>query len=43
MCKAMNRSFFSVIAGGFGSDGSSTGCEKSVSTVRLLRKTQQKC
>lgn len=25
MCKAMNRSFFSVIAGGFGTDGSSTG------------------
>ncbi|UNH25901.1 Re/Si-specific NAD(P)(+) transhydrogenase subunit beta [Moellerella wisconsensis] len=25
MCKAMNRSFFSVIAGGFGTDGSSVG------------------
>ncbi|WP_127959382.1 Re/Si-specific NAD(P)(+) transhydrogenase subunit beta [Serratia microhaemolytica] len=25
MCKAMNRSFVSVIAGGFGTDGSSTG------------------
>jgi len=25
MCKAMNRSFSSVIAGGFGTDGSSTG------------------
>lgn len=25
MCKAMNRSFFSVIAGGFGSDGTSAG------------------
>ncbi|MEJ5078363.1 Re/Si-specific NAD(P)(+) transhydrogenase subunit beta [Erwinia sp. MYb535] len=25
MCKAMNRSFFSVIAGGFGTDSSSTG------------------
>ncbi|MCS3429677.1 Re/Si-specific NAD(P)(+) transhydrogenase subunit beta [Klebsiella sp. BIGb0407] len=28
MCKAMNRSFFSVIAGGFGTDGSSTGEEE---------------
>lgn len=28
MCKAMNRSFFSVIAGGFGTDGSSTGSEE---------------
>lgn len=27
MCKAMNRSFVSVIAGGFGTDGSSTGGE----------------
>ncbi|AKU15511.1 Re/Si-specific NAD(P)(+) transhydrogenase subunit beta [Luteipulveratus mongoliensis] len=28
MCKAMNRSFFSVIAGGFGSDGSVSGEER---------------
>ncbi len=28
MCKAMNRSFISVIAGGFGTDGSSTGGEE---------------
>ena len=28
MCKAMNRSFFSVIAGGFGSDGAVSGEEK---------------
>ncbi|WP_367162699.1 Re/Si-specific NAD(P)(+) transhydrogenase subunit beta [Kosakonia cowanii] len=28
MCKAMNRSFISVIAGGFGTDGSSSGSEE---------------
>lgn len=28
MCQAMNRSFFSVIAGGFGSDGAVSGEEK---------------
>ncbi|HHR5810656.1 Re/Si-specific NAD(P)(+) transhydrogenase subunit beta [Providencia alcalifaciens] len=34
MCKAMNRSFFSVIAGGFGTDGSSTGSEEEMSEYR---------
>jgi NAD(P) transhydrogenase subunit beta len=28
MCKAMNRSFISVIAGGFGTDGSSPAAMK---------------
>ena len=34
MCKAMNRSFFSVIAGGFGTDGSSTGSEEEMGEYR---------
>ncbi|WP_369312033.1 Re/Si-specific NAD(P)(+) transhydrogenase subunit beta [Providencia rettgeri] len=34
MCKAMNRSFLSVIAGGFGTDGSSTGAEEEVGEYR---------
>lgn len=34
MCKAMNRSFFSVIAGGFGTDGSSTGNEEEMGEYR---------
>ncbi|MEC5321142.1 Re/Si-specific NAD(P)(+) transhydrogenase subunit beta [Brenneria populi subsp. brevivirga] len=34
MCKAMNRSFISVIAGGFGTDGSSTGASEEVGEYR---------
>ncbi|HHR6129970.1 TPA: Re/Si-specific NAD(P)(+) transhydrogenase subunit beta [Providencia alcalifaciens] len=34
MCKAMNRSFISVIAGGFGTDGSSTGSEEEMGEYR---------
>ena len=34
MCKAMNRSFLSVIAGGFGTDGSSTGASEEVGEYR---------
>ncbi|MDA6077720.1 Re/Si-specific NAD(P)(+) transhydrogenase subunit beta [Edwardsiella anguillarum] len=34
MCKAMNRSFISVIAGGFGTDGSSTGDEGEMGEYR---------
>ncbi|MGL9735605.1 MAG: Re/Si-specific NAD(P)(+) transhydrogenase subunit beta [Symbiopectobacterium sp.] len=34
MCKAMNRLFLSVIAGGFGTDGSSTGASKEVGEYR---------
>jgi NAD(P) transhydrogenase subunit beta len=36
MCKAMNRSFFSVIAGGFGTDGSSTGGDEEVGEHREI-------
>ncbi|GKX54572.1 NAD(P) transhydrogenase subunit beta [Leminorella grimontii] len=34
MCKAMNRSFISVIAGGFGTDGSSTGDDEEMGEYR---------
>ncbi|MGK2889325.1 MAG: Re/Si-specific NAD(P)(+) transhydrogenase subunit beta [Candidatus Malihini olakiniferum] len=34
MCKAMNRSFFSVIADGFDTDGSSTGVSEEVGEYR---------
>ncbi|MGV7961106.1 Re/Si-specific NAD(P)(+) transhydrogenase subunit beta [Photorhabdus tasmaniensis] len=34
MCKAMNRSFISVIAGGFGTDGSSTGDDQDMGEYR---------
>ncbi|PWC12720.1 Re/Si-specific NAD(P)(+) transhydrogenase subunit beta [Brenneria roseae subsp. americana] len=34
MCKAMNRSFISVIAGGFGTDGSSTGASEEMGEYR---------
>jgi len=36
MCKAMNRSFISVIAGGFGTDGSSTGEDEEVGEHREI-------
>jgi H+-translocating NAD(P) transhydrogenase subunit beta len=35
MCRAMNRSFISVILGGFGSDGSSASSAKDTSGVKL--------
>ncbi|WP_099132315.1 Re/Si-specific NAD(P)(+) transhydrogenase subunit beta [Xenorhabdus ehlersii] len=34
MCKAMNRSFISVIAGGFGTDGSSSGDDQELGEYR---------
>ncbi len=37
MCQAMNRSFVSVIAGGFGSDGGVTGEEKDYGEHREIR------
>lgn len=36
MCKAMNRSFFSVIAGGFGTDGSSVGVAEEMGEYREI-------
>ncbi len=36
MCKAMNRSFISVIAGGFGTDGSSSGSEEEAGEHREI-------
>ena len=36
MCKAMNRSFISVIAGGFGTDSSSTGESEEVGDYREI-------
>lgn len=37
MCRAMNRSFISVIAGGFGSDGSSAGGTEETGEYRELK------
>ncbi|XNM87868.1 hypothetical protein ACLK18_09180 [Escherichia coli] len=40
----MNRSFISVIAGGFGTDGSSTGDDQEVGEHRnALEKRQRNC
>ena len=36
MCKAMNRSFFSVIAGGFGSDGTASTADEEVGEHREI-------
>lgn len=36
MCKAMNRSFISVIAGGFGNDGASTGATEETGEYREM-------
>ncbi|KAI3490654.1 hypothetical protein L1887_44815 [Cichorium endivia] len=36
MCKAMNRSFISVIAGGFGTDGSSSSADEEVGEHREI-------
>ena len=39
MCKAMNRSFISVIAGGFGTDGSAAGGSEEVGEYREVQPT----